>query len=246
MKTILLIGSRNKADFVLYLSHVISNLDKKVLIVDSTYDQIYRHGYTHLSKEEHLFDFQDIDILCGAKNWLQVEESLRTNNETTTNYDVVLVDMDSVEAVTREWPTFDNRFYIGDEERLNQVRDVELLHRLFDETENREMTRVQFEGRYKLDNSYFDNLMNNRTKWVSLSYSIEQDDFEAALRTQMQHELAIPFKKLSKQYREVLTDLVSGLFEMHIHDIQNAVKPSFFRFSSKRKKEHPQLADSNI
>jgi hypothetical protein len=245
MKTILLIGSRNKADFALLTSHVIKNLEKKVLIVDATADQIYRYGYTSLSKKEYLYDFQGIDILCGAENWLQVEEKLRANNETTTNYDVVIVDMDSIQALTNEWPTFDERFYIGDEERLNQVRDVELLHRLFDETENTEMTRVMFEGRYRLDKSYFDNLMMNRAKWVSLIYSIEQDEFESDLRTLMQHELMIPFNKVSKQYREVLTDIVSGLFELHIEEINSAVKPRFFNFAAlKKKKDQPQMVNS--
>lgn len=241
MKLIQFIGSRNKADFALYFSHVLRSLGKRVLLVDATTEQLYRHGYARLGKNDQVFDFQGIDLLCGAANWLQVEESLREINETTTKYDVIIVDMDSIEAITQEWPTFDDRFYIGDEERLNQVRDVELLHRLFDETDNRELKRVSFEGRYRLDSSYFDNLMNNRVRWESINYSIELDDFEASLRTKMQHEQTIPFTKISKQYREVLSGIVSGLFEIHIQEVQGATKPSFFNFVKKRK-EKPLLA----
>ncbi|WP_066298060.1 hypothetical protein [Bacillus sp. FJAT-29937] len=245
MKMIQLVGSRNKADFALYFSHVLTNLENRVLLVDATADQIYRHGYTRLGKNEHVFDFQGIDIMGGASNWLQVEEHLREINETTTNYDVVIIDMDSIEAITAEWPHFDDRFYVGDEERLNQVRDVELLHRLFDETESTEIKRITFEGRYKLEGSYFDTLMSNRAKWVSIPYSIELDEMEGPLRTQMQHEQSIPFKKLTKQYRETLTEMVSALFEVHVEEVQSAVKTSFFRFGRK-KKEATQFADSNI
>lgn len=245
MKLIQFIGSRNKADFAIYFSHVLTSLEKRVLLVDATADQIYRNGYARLGKNEQVFDFQGIDLLCGAANWLQVEESLRKVNETTTNYDVIIVDMDSIDAIIQEWPTFDDRFYVGDEERLNQVRDIDLLHRLFDETDNRELKRVSFEGRYRLDGSYFDNLMNNRVSWNSINYSIELDDFEASLRTKMQHEQTIPFTKLSKQYREVLHEIVSGLFEIHIHEVQGATKPSFFRFA-KKKKEKALLLNNNI
>jgi len=244
MRTIQLIGSRNKADFALYFSHVLTNLEKRVLLVDVTKNEVYRYGYTRLKKDEHVFDFQKIDILCGAKNWLQVEEYLRQVNETTTNYDVIIVDMDSEEAVISEWPIFDDRFYVGDEEHLNQVRDVDLLHRLFDETDNTEIKRIMFEGKYQLGNDYFNKLLNHRAVWCSLNYSIEEDR-EDILRIQMQHEMNIPFKKLNKHYKEVLVEIVSGLYEMHVLDIKEAVKPKFFGLSLKRRNKMP-ITESKI
>ncbi len=216
-----------------------TNLGKRVLVVDATKQQLYRHGYTRLKKDEQLFDFQGIDILCGPVSWLQVEECLRINQESTTNYDVVMVDVDSLEAVAKEWPTFDQRFYIGDEDRMHQTLDVELLHRLFDETEETGITKVTFEGKYELDSTYFNNLMNNRPRWVSVEHFIELDDFESSLRFQMQHETMIPFKKLSKPYKETLSDLVSSIFHVHKDEVQGAVKQKFFRFGNKNKQELP-------
>ncbi|TYS60694.1 hypothetical protein FZD47_21030 [Bacillus infantis] len=245
MKTILLIGTRSKADFSLYLSHMMTSMEKRVLLVDVTAQQQYRHGYTRLRKEEQLFDFQGIDILCGPKSWLQIEEQLRINQESTTNYDVVMVDIDTPEALGSEWPEFDHRFYIGDEDRLHQTLDVELLHRLFDETENTELSKITFEGKYELDSTYFNNLMNNRPRWVSVEYFIELDDLESSLRFKMQHETIIPFKKLSKPYKETLSELISSIFHVHKEEVKGAAKQSFFRFGSKRKQEIPQFADTN-
>lgn len=240
MKLIQLIGTRNKTDFTLYLGHALNSLGHRILVIDSTQNQLYRHGYTNNSVTEHIFEFQNIDILYGVTNWVDVEEKLRSMNETSTNYDAIIMDVDHSPPLLEEWPTFHERFYIGDHEKLNQIRDKELLHILFDQTDNTEIRRLTFESHFRLDNGYFDHLMNNRPKWKSVHYHIEVDEVDTALRLQMQHEFNISFKRLSKQYKEVLQEVVSDIYEVHIKEVQDAIKPSLFRFGSKRK-----LVESN-
>lgn len=236
MKTILLIGSRNKSDFTLYLSHILSSLEKRVLIVDTTEQGNYQHGYARLEEKSHLYDFQSIDILTGATNWLDVERLLRKEGESTLSYDAVIVDMDSISVITNEWPEFEERYYIGDDDRINQLRDVNLLHRLFDETDDTVIKRVTFKSQYELTADYFDNLMNRRPKWRSMNHLIEPDEFMLALRIQMGHEQMIPFTKVNKQYKEVLIEIVSEIYQLHIKEVQDAVIPSFFRFGTKKTK----------
>ncbi|MEK3977443.1 hypothetical protein MKZ20_22070 [Psychrobacillus sp. FSL K6-2684] len=235
MKLIQLIGTRNKTDFTFYFSHVLTSLSKRVLVIDATSQEFYKNGYTHLEEGQSLYDFHNIDILCGAKNWMEVEELLRSENEKATNYDVILVDIDSTELLINEWPAFSERFYVGDDEKINQSRDVELLHFLFDETESTTMKRITFTSTYKLLDEYFDNLMNHRVTWRSINYLIEPDELEQSLRIQMQHEQMIPFKKLNKQYKDILFEIVSEIYQMHIKEINEAVKPSFFNFARKQK-----------
>lgn len=234
-KLVQFIGTRNKTDFTFYFSHILTNLSKRVLIVDATSNEFYKNGYTHLDDGQSLYDFHNIDILCGAKSWTEVEKLLISENEKTTNYDVILVDIDSTELLTNEWPDFDERFYVGDDEKINQSLDVELLHFLFDETESTKMKRITFTSTYKLLDEYFDNLMNHRVTWRSINYMIEPDELELSLRIQMQHEQMIPFKKLNKQYKDILFEIVSEMYQLHIKEINEAVKPSFFNFGRKQK-----------
>ncbi|MEK5149129.1 hypothetical protein MKX53_19280 [Psychrobacillus sp. FSL K6-4615] len=237
MKTIQLVGSRNKSDFTIYLSHLLTKLDQRVLIVDTTERGIYQHGIARLNGNQHLYDFQQIDILAGAKEWLDVEELLRIEGESTTNYDTVIVDMDSTKIISNEWPIFEERYYIGDEERLNQMQDIDLLHLLFDETEDKNIKRVTFKSGYELTGDYFDNLLNHRATWRSMNHMIEPDEFMISLRIQMGHDHIIPFKKVNKQYKDVLCEIVSEIYEMHIKEVQDAVKTSFFKFGTKRVKK---------
>lgn len=240
MKTIQFVGSRNKTDFTLYLSHLINKLNQRVLIVDTTEQNLYRHGYTRLDVGQSLYEFQQIDILVGAKEWLDVEKLLRIEGESTTSYDTIIIDMDSEEIISNEWPIFDERYYIGDEERYHQILDVDLLHRLFDETEEKDIKRVTFKSGYELSSDYFDNLLNHRANWRSMNQIIEPDEFMIPLRIQMGHEHIIPFNKVNKQYKDVLTEIVSEIYQLHIKEVQDAVKPPLFRFGTKRnKKEKP-------
>lgn len=237
MKTIQLVGSRNKSDFTIYISHLLTKLGQRVLIVDTTEHGIYEHGFTRLNEGQHLYDFQQIDILAGANEWLDIEKLLRNEGESTTNYDTVIVDMDSAKIISHEWPVFEERYYIGDDDRLNQMRDIDLLHLLFDETEDKNIKRVTFKSGYELNTDYFDNLMNHRASWRSMNFMVEPDEFMQPLRIQMGHDHIIPFNKVNKQYKDVLCEIISEIYEMHIKEVQEVVKPSLFRFGTKRVKK---------
>ncbi|WP_338657273.1 hypothetical protein V6B14_22255 (plasmid) [Sporosarcina psychrophila] len=244
MMTVQFIGTRNKTDFVIYLAHVLSNLEKRVLIVDSTRNELYKNGFTRMSKGQFLYDFQGIDILCGTTNWLDIEECLLRSGESTVGYDVILVDMDTSETLEQEWPDFNERFYVGDFDRANQLRDAEMIRTLFSNTGNNELKRITFESTFKLDGSFFESMLDTEVQWRSMNYLFEPDDLAEGLRHQMQHDQTIPYKKLNKQYKELLSEIVSALYEMHVKDVSDAVKPSIFKIPFKRKKEVTEFEGS--
>lgn len=242
MKTIQLVGSRDKTDFVLYFAHVLSNLNKRVLVVDATKTALYRHSFTRLVNNQRVFDFQGIDILCDAPDWLAVEKQLAIADEAMMNYDVVLVDMDSKEMLMNDWPVFDERFYIGDYDRAHQLLDVELLHMLFAVTGTSELKRITFTSDYPMNESYFETLLDQDVLWKSMNYTVEPDEMAERIRLRMQHEQVIPYKQLSKQYKEALQQIVSELYGLHVKDVADAVRPSIFQAFKRTRK--PALESS--
>lgn len=243
MKLMQFIGTRNKTDFVLYFSHVLTSLEKRVLVVDNTRNEWYRHGYARLKDDQRLFDFQGIDLLCGTTNWLEIEEALQQAGETTVSYDVIITDVDNTEILKQEWPEFDERFYIGDFDRAHQLRDVDLLKTLFNITDNMELKRITFESNYNLTDSYFESILKEDVQWRSMNYQFAYDDLGEKLRAYMQYEQDIPFKQLNKQYKELLSEIISGLLDLHIKDVTDAVKPTFFKFHKKVKKTSTKILE---
>lgn len=241
MKIVTLIGTKDKTDFAFYLAHTMMTMNKNVLIVDATTVGNFLNGYfkpddsDQPAHDEVFHTLKNIDVLCGAKDWVDVESKLRKNNTTTTNYDCILIDIDSISSLLEEWPESNLTLYISDNDRFNLAGDVPLLHRYFDEYETNTIRRVHFESVYKIPLDYIETLMKNRPDFDGNSVSFDYDDAELQLRMMMQHEHVIPYNKLNKAYKRVLNELSCELFEeLTIRDVESKTKkPSIFSFRRK-------------
>jgi hypothetical protein len=226
---ILLLGTRDKTDFALYLSNVIANLDKRVLLVDATEKQLYRHGYTTLSGDQHLYDFHGVDILTGAVDWSHINILLKNENEQLANYDVVLLDIDSVHRANANWSGANTQIYVGDYERLTMERDKHLINSYIETNKNNKFQQVTYYVKTTIDPEYFDDLIGYCVDWQGLPIEIEYDEIDLALRIAMQHQMKFSFKKLSKGYREGLTEIVTAIYGFHKNEVQRIFKQSLFK-----------------
>lgn len=235
MKIVTLLGTKNKTDFAFYLAYAMKSLKKNVLIVDATKGSHYLKGYfqpddSYTSEStEVLHSLENIDVVFEATDWVDVERKLRNMNTTTTNYDCVIIDVDSTEGILKEWPDSNMLLYISDNERINLAGDVPLLHRYFDEKETNIIRRIHFESAYAIPSDYIETLMKNRPSFDENSFGFDYDEAETKLRMMMQHEHVIPFNKLNKAYKRVLHELSSELYQdMPMRDVENQTKKSFF------------------
>ena len=66
MKKIGFIGAYDKTDLILYVAKILTLLDKKVLIVDSTMNQKARYIVPAITPAmKYITDFEDIDVAVG-------------------------------------------------------------------------------------------------------------------------------------------------------------------------------------
>jgi hypothetical protein len=243
MKIYQFIGTRNKADFVIYLAHAISTLEKRILIVDQTTNEWYRHGYVRLPENEHLYDLQGIDILCGTQNWLDVEECLRRVGETTSNYDVIMFDIDHVDILQQEWPEFDERFYVGDFEREHIMRDAKMLDAAIKNSGNNSFRHITFTAKYQMNPNFIEVLLKEKIHWNSINYIFESSEETDEMRLTIQHEQTVPYKKLNKQYKDLFAGLVAELMTVHSDEVKERQRGSFLGglFTKKPKLEVPEV-----
>ncbi|MFJ7890545.1 hypothetical protein ACIQYL_21010 [Lysinibacillus xylanilyticus] len=245
MKIVTLIGTKDKTDFAFYLAHAVRAMKKNVLIVDATKAGNYLNGYFQTvdsylpASDEVIHSLNNIDVLCEAANWVDVGEILRINNITTTNYDCIFIDLDSIESLLKEWPDSDMTLYVSDSERSNLAGDVPLLHRYFDEKETNTIRRIHFDSAYSIPADYIETIMQNRPSFDENSIEFDYDDEEIRLRMMMQHEHVIPYNKLNKAYKRVLHELSCELFQdMPIRDIANQTKKPFLANLRRKKSEN--------
>lgn len=238
MKLVQLLGSKSKSDFAIYLGHTIAALGKRVLIVDSTSNNEYQHAFIQLEGNEHLYEFQDVDILINTKSLQELITKLSDANETLENYDCIIVDANDNSTIINDWPKFQHVLYISDNTRFTITQDIAILNDYVDSTGTTVLKRVHFESAYKIPNDYLDVLINNRLEFKLIDDPLEYDDLEHKLRNFMQHEGVIPYSKLPKDYRRLLKSIVTEIYDIGNKDFDASTHRGpfgilFGRFKSK-------------
>ena len=112
MKKIGFIGALDKANFMIYLSRLLTILGSRVLVVDTSSMQKMKYVVPVLNPtKSYITSFEEIDFAVGFESWGEIEKYLGIKydtNEQDTNeenqdkkepYDYVLIDIDSSEML---------------------------------------------------------------------------------------------------------------------------------------------------
>ena len=95
MKKVAFIGSYDKSDIIIYIAKIITNMQKKVLVVDSTVTQKTRYIVpTMKAQKQYITTFENVDIAIGFENINQIKEYKKLSGE-SFEYEYVLIDIDS-------------------------------------------------------------------------------------------------------------------------------------------------------
>ena len=96
MRTVGFIGAYDKTDLILFLAKMAVLSEKKVLVIDTTASQKTRYTVPAMSPtQKYITTFEEIDIAVGFSN---IEEILDYTYEDVLNYDMLLIDIDSLAA----------------------------------------------------------------------------------------------------------------------------------------------------
>lgn len=96
MKKYIFLGGYDKTDLILFLAKMAVLSGKKVLVIDTTASQKTRYTVPVMSPtQKYITTFEDIDIAVGFSN---IEEILDYTYEDILNYDMLLIDVDSLAA----------------------------------------------------------------------------------------------------------------------------------------------------
>lgn len=205
MKKISFIGCYDKIDIILYIAKILVELDKKVLIIDTTVNQKAKYIVPVIKPTKaYVTEFEKIDVAVGFKNFDELKEYLGLTKFSEIPYDFILLDIDSYESIIN--------FNINEEEKKYFVTGSDLytlkkgLEILSGIKEIMHLTKVIFSQNInKEDNDYLN--------YLSLGYKIVWNEeviyfpFEygdASVIAENQRVAKIKFKKLSNQYKEGL------------------------------------------
>ena len=222
MRKIGFIGAFEKTDLIIYTARILTEVGKRVLVIDTTILQKARYIVPCVAPTKfYVTEYEGIDVAVGFDD---LESLNGYMGDIENDYDLVLIDVDSYEK-------FDS-FEIANSERIYFVtafdsfslkKGIEIIGTM---RQKIRMKKILFEREFTEENDEYLN-------FLSLTYPIEWDeekiyfpydqgDLTAIIENQ--RVTKIKLKNLSEEYREGLFILTQEI----VPEIKNAeIKKAF-------------------
>ena len=230
MKKYGFIGAYDKIDMIIYVAKILELCNKRVLIIDSTLNQKARYIIPTIKQEAaYITDYENIDIAVGFKNYEQIRQYLRTQEELP--YDVVLVDIDNPYNIQGfELNLTGKNFFVKSFDIFSLRRGIQILSLVKNPMK---LTKILFaQDILKEENDYLNYLaLGYKILWDEerIYFPIENGDLSVISENQRAGK--IRFKRLSQQYKdgllvvanEVADDVGEGQIRRAIKNIERGM-----------------------
>lgn len=214
MKKVAFIGSYDKADMIIYIAKALTNMGKKVLVIDSTVMQKTRYIVPAMkAQKQYITTWEKIDVAIGFENINQIKEYKNLENGEKLEYDFILIDIDSYRGYYYYGiKTEDKKYFVTSFDLYSLRRGLQVFKKI---EQPIEVTKILFTKEMLADEEkYLDFLSKGlKVKWDEnvLYFPFELGDQNAIFSNQRSGRIQL--KGLSSQYIDgisFMTEEISG------------------------------------
>lgn len=205
MEKIGFIGAYDKTDTIMYIAKILTEMGKKVLIVDATISQKAKYVIPTIeSKSEYITNFANIDFAIGFKNYGDMKTYLGMPQSAVFTYDYMLIDIDDASLIN-QFDIYDakNKYFVTSFDLYALRKGIEVL-KTFSMPVS--ITKVYFSNLMSQDeDEYFNYIAKGcRVKWNTgkIYFPLLNSDLDIIKENQRLER--IRFKGLSNEYKDSL------------------------------------------
>lgn len=224
MRTIGFIGAYDKIDMILNIAKILTTMQKKVLVVDSTTIQKAKYVVPAINPTvSYITYFEDIDVAIGFNNIEEIKKYVGTTSELA--YDFLLVDADSESRIHEfQLDIADKNYFVTSFDIYSLKKGMEILSNL---TVPIVLTKILFAREVLKEENDYLNFISSKYKinWDEerIYFPIENGDLSVIYENQRVEK--IRFKRLSVQYKDSLGFIVQQILnEQNDSHIRKAIK----------------------
>jgi len=226
MKKIGFVGAYDKIETILYVAKILSSFKQRVLVIDSCKMQKARYIVPSIAPTvNYVVSYEGFDIAVGFTNFNHIKGYLGKTYEEELEYDIVLVDVDSIEYFEEfEIQFSDNLFFVTGFDMYTLKKGLEIIHGL---TQPVPMTKMLFANKVlKQDNEYLNFLSKDeKVVWNENIINILTSDYDNLVFSENQRVSRLKFKNLSANYKESLATIVMTIMPgLKINDVVRSLK----------------------
>ena len=212
MKKIGFIGAYDKTDFILYVAKILTEMGRKVILIDGTLTQKAKYIIPVIKPSKaYVTEFEGIDIAVGFENIDNIKEYLAMPKLVDLNYDIALIDLDTAEGTKNfEIETFEQNYFVTSFYMYSIKRGLESISGL---TSPITAYKVLFSKRaLKEEDDYLNFLsLGSKIIWEEERIYFPFELGDQTIIYNNQRVSKIKFKKLSNQYKEGLMYIVTKI-----------------------------------
>ena len=214
MKTIGFIGAYDKTDLIIHIASILTAMNKRVLVIDTTFLQKAKYIVPAISPAKtYITTYEDIDIAVGFYDYYSIKSYLGISEQANLDYDYIFIDIDSYECLESfNIQMADKNYFVTGLDVYTLRRGLEILSGL---QERLDLTKVLFAKNLSYDEEEYFNFLSLGAKvnWSeeTIYFPFEQGDAGVIIQNQMVQK--IKFKKLTELYKGSLMYIASELLE---------------------------------
>lgn len=195
------IGNYDKTDLILQVAKILTILNKKVLVIDSTALQKSRYIVpTMTPTQKYITTFEKIDVAVGFENMLVLKQFMGVPEHADLDYDYVLIDVDSPRGyVGYQIAPTDKQYFVTSFDMYSLKRGLQTFIYLKEQVK---VTKILFTKDMLPEEDEYLNFLSKKLKikWNSeiVFFPFELGDQSAIYANQRSSRIRI--KGLSVQY----------------------------------------------
>lgn len=226
MKKIGFIGAYDKTDLILYVAKVLTELKKKVLIVDTTIMQKAKYVVPVINPtKSYITEFEGIDVAVGFDNTNDIKKYLSIQDNEDFEYDYMFIDTDNYDGIVRfNMQNADKNYFVTSFDAFSLKKGIEILNQINIPIH---MARIFYSKEMlKEEEEYFDYLsLGIKIIWdeEKIYFLLENGDQSTIIENQRIEK--IKFKNLSTEFKESVAFLVNNMDKkIEERQIKNIIK----------------------
>lgn len=207
MEKINFIGAYDKTDSIMYIAKILTEMKKKVIIVDATITQKSKYVIpTVENKNEYITNYSNIDFAIGFTNYNDIKTYLGMPQSAEFTYDYMLIDIDNSDLLNN-FDVYSSKktYFVTSFDLYALKKGVEVLKRLSLPVE---ITKVYFSNLMsQTEDDYFNYIATGcRVKWNQdkIYFPLLNEDLDVIKENQRLSK--IRFKGLSNEYKMSLIE----------------------------------------
>ena len=207
MEKINFIGAYDKTDSIMYIAKILTEMKKKVIIVDATITQKSKYVIpTVENKNEYITNYSNIDFAIVFTNYNDIKTYLGMPQSAAFTYDYMLIDIDNSDLLNN-FDVYSSKktYFVTSFDLYALKKGVEVLKRLSLPVE---ITKVYFSNLMsQSEDDYFNYIATGcRVKWNQdkIYFPLLNEDLDVIKENQRLSK--IRFKGLSNEYKTSLME----------------------------------------